>query len=75
MKLGYLTNMHTTTENNPDQIDNTNTELSIELNELKSQFDDAMCRGNQFENARTLYDQIKELSSRINALNWEPQLK
>ena len=63
--------MYTPIENTPDHIDNTHAELSIELGELKSQFDDAMRSGNQFENSRMLYHQINELSNRLNALNWE----
>ena len=70
-KLGYITTMYTPIETTHDQIDNTHAELSIELGELKAQFDDAMRSGNQFENARTLYHQINELSNRLNALNWE----
>ena len=61
--------MYTPDNNDRDQIDNTNIELSIELSELTAQFDDAMCRGEELENARNLYHQIKELTSRIAVLD------
>ena len=63
--------MYTPIENTDSGIDNTKAELAIELSELKSQFDDAMRNGNQFEDARTLYHQMNELSSRINVMNWD----
>lgn len=47
-------------------------EISIELNELKSQFDQFMRQGENFSQLKKIYVQIKNLECRMNALQWAP---
>ncbi|HUQ66405.1 MAG TPA: hypothetical protein VM101_09630 [Flavitalea sp.] len=49
------------------------TSISIELNELKSQFDRSMREGDTFANLKKVYMKIKELTCYMQALEWDEQ--
>lgn len=49
------------------------TSISIELNELKSEFDRSMRQGDTFANLKKLYMKIKELTCHLQALEWDSQ--
>jgi hypothetical protein len=54
--------------------DNTDiTSISIELNELKSEFDRSMRQGDTFANLKKVYMKIKELTCHLQALQWDAQ--
>ena len=48
------------------------TAINIQLNELRSKFDQVMREGNDFTDLRETYQQIKQLECYINALHWDP---
>jgi hypothetical protein len=47
------------------------TSLSIQLNELKSKFDQSMRHGDTYANLKKLYMQIKELTCHLQTLGWD----
>jgi hypothetical protein len=47
------------------------TSIMIELNELKSKFDQSMRQGDTFANLKKVYMQIKELTCHLQALGWD----
>lgn len=49
------------------------TSISIELNELKSEFDRSMREGDNFANLKKVYMKIKELTCHLQALEWDTQ--
>ena len=49
------------------------TSISIELNELKSEFDRSMREGDTFANIKKVYMKIKELKCHLQALEWDSQ--
>jgi hypothetical protein len=49
------------------------TSLSIQLNELKSKFDQLMRQGDTFANIKKVYMEIKELTCYLQALEWDAQ--
>ena len=49
------------------------TSLSIQLNELKSEFDRSMRQGDTFANLKKVYMKIKELTCHLQALEWNSQ--
>jgi hypothetical protein len=49
------------------------TAISIELNELKSEFDRSMRQGDTFANLKKVYMKIKELTCHLQALEWDSQ--
>ena len=49
------------------------TSISIELNELKSEFDRSMRQGDNFANLKKVYMKIKELTCHLQALQWDTQ--
>lgn len=49
------------------------TSISIELNELKSEFDRSMRHGDTFANLKKVYMKIKELTCHLQALEWDAQ--
>ena len=49
------------------------TSISIELNELKSEFDRSMRQGDNFANLKKVYMNIKELTCHLQALQWDAQ--
>ena len=49
------------------------TSISIELNELKSEFDRSMRQGDTFANLKKVYMKIKELTCHLQALQWDAQ--
>jgi hypothetical protein len=49
------------------------TSISIELNELKSEFDRSMREGDTFTNLKKIYMKIKELTCYMKALEWDEQ--
>lgn len=49
------------------------TSISIELNELKSEFDRSMRQGDTFANLKLVYMKIKELTCHLQALQWDAQ--
>jgi chromosome segregation ATPase len=56
------------------QLNNGNdpTSISIRLNELRYQFDQAIREGENFENVKEIHSQIKELECYLTALQWQP---
>jgi hypothetical protein len=56
-----------------DIMNNDITAINIELNELKSKFDQAMRGGSEVIDLREIYLQMKELECHINALQWDPE--
>lgn len=44
--------------------------LKIQLNELRSQFDQKLQQGECFEEVKKLYMKIKELDSKIKVIGW-----
>lgn len=58
------------------QSDITNTDLTsinIQLNELRSRFDQAMRENDETIDLRDTYLQIKQLECYVNALQWDPE--
>jgi hypothetical protein len=49
------------------------TAINIELNELRSKFDQAMRGGSEYPDLRQIYLHMKELECHLNALQWEPE--
>jgi len=49
------------------------TSISIELNECRSKFDQAMREGHDYNELKHLYLQMKELECYVNALQWDPE--
>jgi hypothetical protein len=49
------------------------TSISIQLNELKSEFDRSMRHGDSFANLKKVYMKIKELTCHMQALEWDSQ--
>lgn len=49
------------------------TTITIQLNELRSRFDQAMREGHEFQELRETYLQMKELECYMNALQWDPE--
>ena len=49
------------------------TTISIQLNELKSEFDRSMRQGDTFANLKEVYMKIKELTCHLQALQWDAQ--
>ena len=49
------------------------TAISIQLNELRSKFDQAMRESSDHLDLRDIYLQIKELECYLNALHWDPE--
>lgn len=49
------------------------TAINIQLNELRSKFDQAMRGGNDVSEIKETYMQIKELECLLNALEWDPE--
>jgi hypothetical protein len=49
------------------------TAINIQLNELRSKFDQAMREGNDLLDLKETYLQMKELECHINALQWDPE--
>jgi hypothetical protein len=49
------------------------TSINIELNELRSKFDQAMREGSAFQDLREIYLHMKELECHLNALQWDPE--
>jgi hypothetical protein len=50
------------------------TAINIQLNELRSKFDQAMHEGqHDFPHLKETYLQMKELECYINALQWDPE--
>ena len=47
------------------------TSISIQLNELKSEFDRSMRDGDTFDNLKKVYLKIKELTCYLQALEWD----
>jgi hypothetical protein len=47
------------------------TAIRIHLNELRSQFDDAMRHGEVFGTVKDTYLQIKELECHLKAMEWD----
>lgn len=47
--------------------------INIQLNELRSKFDQAMREGIEGIDLRETYLQIKELECHLNALQWDPE--
>jgi hypothetical protein len=47
------------------------TSISIQLNELKSEFDRSMRQGDSFANLKKVYMKIKELTCHLQALEWD----
>jgi hypothetical protein len=47
--------------------------LVIHLNELKSLFDEKIQHGECFEEVKKIYNEIKELESKLNVINWQAQ--
>ena len=47
--------------------------LSIELEELKSRFDESMSKGENFSQLKKIYLLIKDIECRLNALQWNGQ--
>jgi hypothetical protein len=56
-----------------DIVNSDITAINIELNELKSKFDQAMREGSEIIDLREIYLQMKELECHINALQWDPE--
>ncbi len=49
------------------------TAIHIQLNELRSRFDQAMREGNESNDLREIYLQMKELECYLNAREWDPE--
>lgn len=49
------------------------TTITIQLNELRSRFDQGMRESREPNNLRDIYLQMKELECHVNALQWEPE--
>jgi hypothetical protein len=49
------------------------TTINIQLNELRSRFDQAMRENDESVNLKETYLQIKELECYLNALQWDPE--
>jgi hypothetical protein len=49
------------------------TAITIQLNELRSKFDQGMREGQQFSDLKETYLQIKELECYLKALDWDPE--
>ena len=49
------------------------TAINIQLNELRSKFDQAMREEHDFTELKETYLQMKQLECYINALNWSPE--
>ena len=47
------------------------TSISIQLNELKSEFDRSMRQGDTFANLKVVYMKIKELTCHLQTLQWD----
>ena len=45
--------------------------IRIHLNELKTQFDNAMRDGDEFTNLKKIYMEIKELECHLNVMEWD----
>jgi hypothetical protein len=45
--------------------------LRIHLNELKSEFDNAMRNGEDFSKVKTMYQAIKEVEWHLRVMEWE----
>ena len=48
------------------------TSLTIQLNELRSEFDKSIRNGGNFAQVRVLHFQIKEMECYLKALDWNP---
>lgn len=49
------------------------TALTIQLNELRSKFDQGMREGQELSDLKETYLQMKELECHLNALQWDPE--
>lgn len=49
------------------------TTITIQLNELRSRFDQGMREGHEPTDLRLTYQQMKELECHLKALQWEPE--
>jgi hypothetical protein len=49
------------------------TAITIQLNELRSKFDQGMREGREPSDLREIYLQMKELECYLKALQWEPE--
>ena len=56
-----------------DEISTDITAITIQLNELRSKFDQAMREGSETSDLRETYLQMKELECYLKALQWEPE--
>jgi hypothetical protein len=50
------------------------TAINIQLNELRSKFDQGMREGQDLSELRETYLQMKELECHLKALQWEPEV-
>ena len=49
------------------------TTITIQLNELRSRFDQGMREGQEPNDLREIYQHMKELECHLKALQWEPE--